>query len=760
MLSDINDHVRHQIDDAVIELRKLCTPYVEHIVPLHNWLDSVGKTLNATPPLLNVFVLGPPKSGKSTLLNALLGSALLPVTDAEDAEQFAPLEIVHMPGMQPLLKKAATGQHLAVTPSEIHHWLVEENKKWKAGAKPPHVFPMRLEVEVPVFGSAPFAETILNLVEGNSASVLSKTTQTPRSSLYSIVHTSLHADVVFYCIPYPHLKTDAEPVIFKALSDQLNPNVVPMLNERLFFVVTQIDEVLAAEHKIPNIHTLDKDPKFSSLEECRVYASNLIAKEFKFRVRPNQLALCSAHHALSSRIIRCQDPRPTVRQLYDYSELVHGSHYMQTIDDTPEAVLREACVNHSFVSEQNSGIKEVEDMLRIIDANSGRMLLCSAVTSALLHAQPYCSVLEQAIPLLQEETTRKADEHQALLDELDFVKRHLQTAVAELWLTIKEMRQGVADSWQEFWIMRLEELEAVLDGRDLFQFKDRQGTTIYELKRTVGRFDEFLPRYVRDRCYVEQRSREMGDAAPSGGSAFVHQNLAPILTVLERERLQLIMDVASSLAHHVKDEFEFWYPHTEELLLHRRQERVEHILQGAAELIKRTEQSTKEHFGTAEFTALVASDLALLSYDLRFINNALRDLPELVTALAEQLNGEPVIGLQRNILLRSWRLFVNQAKLSDYVLFEEDRLLRAGFEAIAQLEAFASKYASMLRQGLEMEEQEMEVANSTAREVHQQRERAPLIVAELGEVLRDLKSKNVWQTAMIQMYREAAAVVQ
>eukprot|EP01012_Entosiphon_sulcatum_P012934 TRINITY_DN18217_c0_g1_i2.p1 TRINITY_DN18217_c0_g1~~TRINITY_DN18217_c0_g1_i2.p1 ORF type:complete len:705 (-),score=114.52 TRINITY_DN18217_c0_g1_i2:268-2346(-) len=543
MLSDINDHVRHQIDDAVIELRKLCTPYVEHIVPLHNWLDSVGKTLNATPPLLNVFVLGPPKSGKSTLLNALLGSALLPVTDAEDAEQFAPLEIVHMPGMQPLLKKAATGQHLAVTPSEIHHWLVEENKKWKAGAKPPHVFPMRLEVEVPVFGSAPFAETILNLVEGNSASVLSKTTQTPRSSLYSIVHTSLHADVVFYCIPYPHLKTDAEPVIFKALSDQLNPNVVPMLNERLFFVVTQIDEVLAAEHKIPNIHTLDKDPKFSSLEECRVYASNLIAKEFKFRVRPNQLALCSAHHALSSRIIRCQDPRPTVRQLYDYSELVHGSHYMQTIDDTPEAVLREACVNHSFVSEQNSGIKEVEDMLRIIDANSGRMLLCSAVTSALLHAQPYCSVLEQAIPLLQEETTRKADEHQALLDELDFVKRHLQTAVAELWLTIKEMRQGVADSWQEFWIMRLEELEAVLDGRDLFQFKDRQGTTIYELKRTVGRFDEFLPRYVRDRCYVEQRSREMGDAAPSGGSAFVHQNLAPILTV--RRAVSLLLNPPS-----------------------------------------------------------------------------------------------------------------------------------------------------------------------------------------------------------------------
>eukprot|EP00906_Rhabdomonas_costata_P020702 RCo030136 len=187
-------------EDALQELKEalMCTatdakdlacPHVEKAYPFSAGLSHVLARLGHFAPVLHVAVVGPPGAGKTTVLNALCGFALIPLEPLPhcpvpsagpgptDCATIPFLDILHVPSSeQPVLRMRRTGKTVAVGAVQVHDELsrVAHTGSRYPARKGSAIFrnpdpvtpePLRLETCLPCFRDRSFEKVTLLLSE-------------------------------------------------------------------------------------------------------------------------------------------------------------------------------------------------------------------------------------------------------------------------------------------------------------------------------------------------------------------------------------------------------------------------------------------------------------------------------------------------------------------------------------------------------------------------------------------------------------------
>eukprot|EP01006_Ploeotia_vitrea_P017686 TRINITY_DN48922_c0_g1_i1.p1 TRINITY_DN48922_c0_g1~~TRINITY_DN48922_c0_g1_i1.p1 ORF type:complete len:766 (-),score=96.15 TRINITY_DN48922_c0_g1_i1:155-2452(-) len=753
---------KEQIAQCFFHLQSMCSPFVDSVYPLQDNLRKVASKLNLLTPTLHIGIIGNDKAGKSTLINALSGCDMLPALPANGR-----LEVRHRLCAEPVLLSQSQKQSLAMEAEGVKTYLT---RNWEVGTF------LQLDVTFPCFGKDQhLAELPPVFIEYPAGTKLSKCIRLSKTS-YQCTEWSVLCDVVIYVIDYGLLKTDKEKTIFDDLLDPVNPSIVSNMTERMFFVVNRIDPLIAAETKTTNIHQPEDHTKFKDKEDLRHYVAMLINNTVGFRPQPVQIAVTSALNGLYSRIVQSRIHPPTVKQLYDFAEMVRGSGYMQTIDDLTDEDLQLECRGHSYTSEIESGIQEVEAQLVIIAANRGRFMVASCLVEAIHYSQQYASVLEQAIPLLAEESQHKAEVQKALQEEYEYIDGQLQRAEDLLHSVVPDMHTIFYNSFEDFWFQRIGEIQAVFDGKGEMYFKSRQATSIYEIQRELKRYRAFLPRYERDRVYLEKKLEEekerikqakkngedsvQSPTSPEQGNEalFVNNHTASILKVLEKERYELAVSFCVVVSHHLKDELEVLLPSLEVQLMDRRNQLLDGFQRESANMIHQAEKSSSKLFGMSAFLNTI-HDMEILKRDLRALNNVIRGVPEHVADIFATLETTPDSDSQEGALLKAWRIFANQANPYDFIMFDEEGLYEVMDNAVAHLQGSVGSYQTSLDKGVQQEGEDITTNTTVGGEVEQQRHQLPQQHELLVSMHQELLARNVFSVDVIEVVQQQEKVM-
>ena len=479
-LTRTNEELRVRLQRIVTSLRQIVTPYIGQVYPLYENLDKALNRLESTKPVTKVGIYGALGSGKSTLMSALCGHELFPRANRSEIggnETYAEVDLRHVAGQEPVLVVQALtrSKTIGAGASNICEWLKDENERWREQSKKPHYRrstpppgslpfdPMRVEVEMPSFGNASHSEMEIHFTEvpptHKGAAHLSTSQQTSMTDRWRTVESTLSCDAAFYVVDYTVLKREGEQNLFLEIQDGVNPKLLHYMKDRIFFIVNKADEQVYLKTGAESI----SEPTFTSLQETKSYVSHLVQQRLGFEPNDGQIVVCSALQGLYCRLI-ARDPHPNITRLYDFCECTKGSLYMQTVDATPEDALRSAARLTCNEIEKETGIQEVDTLLRIIDQNSGRIYLGSILGGLQHDLAQYQSVLDQAIPILKEESNMKADEKHSLEEELEFILDRFHMLTSAVQTMRMEMMTSFDVAWHDFWIQRLDEVERIFNG--------------------------------------------------------------------------------------------------------------------------------------------------------------------------------------------------------------------------------------------------------------------------------------------------------
>ena len=248
-----------------------------HLKNTYKGLEQVGKKL--TEQNFQVAVLALVKSGKSTLINALIGGQYLPSSNAPETARI--VRIRHQSGNGPSL--------------------TDGNSRVATGVKDIHSHLRLLNAAVRQRGSAPSEDELilsapLACLDGKSMGeykfeVLD--TPGPNEAGTDILQEKVNrllddVDVIIYLLDYTKLKTKEEKKLFERLSS-MRPELLKRFSERLFFIVNKID--------LQNSRGL-------SQEKTQQYVADLLSKQVNgLQVSPERVLLVSAELGLLARLV-------------------------------------------------------------------------------------------------------------------------------------------------------------------------------------------------------------------------------------------------------------------------------------------------------------------------------------------------------------------------------------------------------------------------------------------------------------------------
>lgn len=327
------------------------------------------------------------KSGKSTLINALLGGEFLPSSNVP--ETAAIVRITHAPqDAEGTLRDA--GGPVARGRVEIHGHLRQLNARLRTSGAAPA--PERLVLE------APFAALAGRPLGGQRFEVLD--TPGPNEAGSDTLRTTVdrlldEADVILYLLDYTKLGTDEERGIFERLAG-IRPELLGRLSERLFFVVNKIDQV--------NSNAL-------SPGETRRYVAQLLRSQVRgLRIEPDRVLLLSAEQALLARLVRSR--QASIGALRDFARLWFGLRGQNrgTLED---------CAPHAPALLEASLLPEVEDrVVSFLYEHRGRLCLQSLLDDLERHLSHLHNHLQTASGALRFERDRLADQVRGLEADL------------------------------------------------------------------------------------------------------------------------------------------------------------------------------------------------------------------------------------------------------------------------------------------------------------------------------------------------------
>ncbi len=246
-----------------------------------------------------VAVLALVKSGKSTLINALLGSECLPSSNTPETARI--VQIRHEPAVdEPVLKKARVKIATGVT--DIQTELRALNASQRKADPTPAEDELTLSAPIVCLAGRSLGEQRFEVLD----------TPGPNEAGVDILRARVDgllgkADVIIYLLDYTKLKTKEEKGLFTRLSS-MRPGLLEQCSERLFFVVNKID--------LENRWGLSQG-------ETRAYVASLLSKQVPgLTIPPERVLLVSAEQGLLARIVESGQADDGVRR--DFATLVFG----------------------------------------------------------------------------------------------------------------------------------------------------------------------------------------------------------------------------------------------------------------------------------------------------------------------------------------------------------------------------------------------------------------------------------------------------
>jgi tRNA U34 5-carboxymethylaminomethyl modifying GTPase MnmE/TrmE len=365
----------------------------------------------------SVAVLALAKSGKSTFINALTGSPLLPVNNIPETARIC--RITHTPlldGEEPVLYDSSRGTpaETVIGEAAIRRHLGNLNREVRTRE---HQLSdeVLLDIQLPIRALAGHAGEGHNDVAFQLLDTPGPNESGEEALRFQVERLLDGVDAIIYLLDYTKLRTAEEQSIFSRLK-QINPQLIKRLSRRLFFVVNKMDTIRVSEG-------LDED-------STREYVANLVTTQLAdegFQLRPEQVLLVSAQEALLSRLMLRRQPVPAPDVVRRFKERAFGSSRAVQRRTFSQADLNAAALDMC----EDSGMQEVEQrvfgflyshagalkLMAIVD-DVGRMLNQMANSAAVSEGALMKDMAQlrgeaEALQKTLEETLSRFDEVQA-----------------------------------------------------------------------------------------------------------------------------------------------------------------------------------------------------------------------------------------------------------------------------------------------------------------------------------------------------------
>jgi GTPase SAR1 family protein len=301
----------------------------------------------AAEQTFQVAVLALVKSGKSTLINALLGEEFLPSSNVPETARI--VRVRHAASPEGRLRDG--GAVLARGRDEIHSHLRRLNAELRAAGAAAGGDDLLLEAPLAALAGRPLGAHPFEVLD----------TPGPNEAGAELFRARVDrllgdADVILYLLDYTKLRTEDERGLFARLA-ALRPELLRRLSDRLFFAVNKID--------LENSKGLSQD-------ETRQYVAEILTAQVPgLTIEPGRVLLLSAEHALLARQVRGgQAGRGT---LADFARLCFGfrGQHRATLED---------CGPHAGVVLEASRLLELEErVVSFIYQHRGRLYLQSVL---------------------------------------------------------------------------------------------------------------------------------------------------------------------------------------------------------------------------------------------------------------------------------------------------------------------------------------------------------------------------------------------
>eukprot|EP00803_Ostreobium_quekettii_P009678 evm.model.scf_2193.3 EVM.evm.TU.scf_2193.3 scf_2193:15173-25153(+) len=306
---------------------------------------------------LSVALVATAKSGKSTLMNALLGASCLPTNNVPETSGFC---IVHHtqrsetndPGdSKPKLVESSglTSTGAQAVRLRIQE-LQEEGSQSENGWKMERPLEIYAPLQALVGAEAPVQLSLIDTPGLNEAK-----NDLPKHMLEKVLQD---VDAVVYVLDYTKLKSPEEAQMLQAIK-KINPSLVKRVWHRMFFVVNKFD-VASTGHGLNEAET-------------NRHVKTLLW-DAGFRVKPEQILLVSANNALLSRLVLDDMADPAMRTKFGH--LAFGPQYEIKIDRAEWHTSAQRML-------ESSGIQQVEEqVLGFLHSHSGLVKLLSLLDDA------------------------------------------------------------------------------------------------------------------------------------------------------------------------------------------------------------------------------------------------------------------------------------------------------------------------------------------------------------------------------------------
>lgn len=620
-LSISDEQTFGELRGRLTDLHLQLTPATERFAPIDVHVRGLIERLSHFDPTVRVAVVGHPRSGKSTLVNSMIGLPLLPPNTTRE------LCVVPFSADQPMIRRQA-GKAIASGLESCREHLISEKTTWIE-----EFADRRLHASLPLInGTHCYASNwvLVDTVSGSSAI-------TPTlSSVASRIHTPnvFVGDFIFYCVDSTLIGTDREQETLDFLTGEIHAptSTLQRLADRTTFVLTHADVVLDAETCLENIHRTQR-PVVASIVELRTRFKALFHGRFGVDLHDDQLLVFSGRNALAARRMLLIE-KPAINEVYDYAEMVYGSQFMQTIDEVEEAQLLRIVKRHAESEGMvRSGANSLIEALRLIDFHAVRHLMASIATTGTECTEQLLTALRLATPQIQEQVVENQELLEVLLKELEWTVDTSDTIEKFAVEMHNAFAKTVEEGFDEFFRERLRELRFVLEHRELAWFRERQHCTVVEMAGSLRQLEAFTERYLAHRAFLEAKQAK----GESSSWEFIDQNISALLHAMEKEKQEHLLHFSAKFAHHIKDEFSIFVPQLAEKISGVREGLKAKLIELSKVALRQTERRMGRPFPLDEALRLL-DDVELVERNDRRTNNFLRDLPEHVAVAAVEVS--------------------------------------------------------------------------------------------------------------------------
>ncbi len=468
------EFIRKTLGSMLEEFSELLALELQHNPKHHLLRDLENKVQLARrkwqQQRFQVAVLALVKSGKSTLINALMGEEYLPATNTPETARIVRIRHRTDAGPGALLEK---GTVKAAGAEAIRTYLKSLNDEARQKDQAPLEDEVVLEAQLQALTGRALGDHHFELLDTPGPNEAG--TQLLKGTVERVLS---EADVIIYVLDYSKLKTAEEQQLLELLRD-MRPELLQRFSERLFFVVNKID--MQNRNGLPQ-------------KETAAYVAALLKNQLNLRIASDRILPLSAENALLARLVA--GAHPSEKALNDFVEEAFGT----LREDEPDLA---TCRQLAPTLLKKSRLPQLEDQIvTFIYEHRARLFLQSFVEDL----ERFLGSFDNHL-LTAQETLRQG--HAQLIGRVDELKKEVARITAglqELSATSegfkRETEAWVRDRFDKFKAEARSMIEAALNPRAAPPTRGRLKALLQQVQALLG-FEG------RDEAAIRSRAQEV-----------------------------------------------------------------------------------------------------------------------------------------------------------------------------------------------------------------------------------------------------------